>query len=98
MDEEDDHSPSEFYYTEDLRKLLMQKLKSENTNKKTTIDMNILLDYMEAIGIKNEKIESLLTSELDHLLSNFFWTQQQFPVFSAVYSDKYGTHDYRYLA
>ena len=98
MDEEDDHSPSEFYYPEDLWKLLMQKLKSENTNKKTTIDMNILLDYMEAIGIKNEKIESLLTSELDHLLSNFFWTQQQFPVFSAVYSDKYGTHDYRYLA
>ena len=72
MDEEDDHSPSEFYYTEDLRKLLMQKLKSENTNKKTTIDMNILLHYMEANGIKNEKNESLLTSELDQLSSKFF--------------------------
>ena len=72
MDEEDDHSPSECYFPEDLWKLLMQKLKSENTNKKTTIDMNILLHCMEANGIKNEKIESLLTSELDHLLSKLF--------------------------
>ena len=52
MDEEDDHSPSECYFPEDLWKLLMQKLKSENTNKKTTIDMNILLHCMEANGIK----------------------------------------------
>ena len=60
--------------------------------------MNTLLRYMEANGMKNEKIESLPASELDHLLSkNFFWTharkmekstsQQQFPVFSVVYSD-----------
>jgi len=29
--------------------------------------------YMEAFGMKNEKIESLPASELDHLLPNFFW-------------------------
>ena len=34
--------------------------------------MNTLLRYMEANGMKNEKIESLPASELDHLLSNFF--------------------------
>ena len=34
--------------------------------------MNTLLHYMEAIGMKNEKTESLPASELDHLLSNFF--------------------------
>ena len=34
--------------------------------------MNTLLRYMEANGMKNEKIESLPGSELDHLLSNFF--------------------------
>ena len=46
--------------------------KSANTNKKTATDMNTLLCYMEAIGMKNEKIESLPASELDHLLSKFF--------------------------
>ena len=34
--------------------------------------MNTLLRYMEANGMKNEKIESLPTSELDHLLWKFF--------------------------
>ena len=34
--------------------------------------MNTLLRYMEAIGMKNEKIENLPTSQLDHLLSKFF--------------------------
>ena len=34
--------------------------------------MNTLLRYMEANGMKNEKIESLPASELDFLLSNFF--------------------------
>ena len=34
--------------------------------------MNTLLRYMEANGMKNEKIESLPASELDHLLSKFF--------------------------
>ena len=46
--------------------------KSANTNKKTATDMNTLLRYMEANGMKNEKIESLPASELDHLLSKFF--------------------------
>ena len=34
--------------------------------------MNTLLRYIEANGMKNEKIESLPASELDHLLSKFF--------------------------
>ena len=34
--------------------------------------MNTPLRYMKANGTKNEKIESLPRSELDHLLSNFF--------------------------
>ena len=34
--------------------------------------MNTPLCYMKANGTKNEKIESLRRSELDHLLSNFF--------------------------
>ena len=46
--------------------------KSANTNKKTSTDMNTLLRYMKANGMKNEKIESLPASELDHLLSKFF--------------------------
>ena len=45
---------------------------SANTNKRTVTDMNTLLRYMEAYGMKNEKIESLPASELDFLLSNFF--------------------------
>ena len=71
--------------------------KSANTNKKTATDMNTFLRYMEADSMKNEKIESLPAPKLDHVLSKFFWTharkmekstsQQQFPVFSAVYSD-----------
>ena len=56
--------------------------------------MNTLLRYIEAHGMKNEKIESLPASELDLLLSKFVWThggrteknmsQPQFPVFSPV--------------
>ena len=89
MDEEDEHSPSEFYYPEDLETFdvetetgitesqeaiddFINQQKSANTNKKTATDMNTLLRYMEANGIKNEKIESLPVSELDHLLSKFF--------------------------
>ena len=45
--------------------------KSANTNKKKATDMNTLLRYIEANGRKNEKIESLPASELDHLLSKF---------------------------
>ena len=51
--------------------------KSANTNKKTATDMNILLRYMEANGMKNEKIEILTASELDHLLSEFFFERTQ---------------------
>ena len=89
MDEEDEHSPSEFYYPEDLETFdvetetgitesqeaiddFINQQKSANTNKKTATDMNTLLRYMEANGMKNEKIESLPGSELDHLLSKFF--------------------------
>ena len=68
--------------------------KSANTNKKTSTDMNTLLRYIEANGMKNEKIESLPASELNHFLSKFVWThggkteenksRRQFPVFSPV--------------
>ena len=89
MDEEDEHSPSEFCIIVNIWKLLIQKLKralpkarrpqtnsinqqkSANTNKKKATDMNTLLRYIEANGRKNEKIESLPASELDHLLSKF---------------------------
>ena len=83
MDEEDEHSPSEFYYPEDLETFDVETetgitesqeaiQKSTNTNKKTATDMNTFLSYMEANGMKNEKIESLPASELDHLLLKFF--------------------------
>ena len=39
--------------------------------------MNTLLRYMEANGMKNEKIESLPASELDFLLPNFFFESTQ---------------------
>ena len=88
IDEEDEHSPSEFYYPEDRetfdaetetgitksRKAIddfINQQKSANTNKRTATDMNTILCYMEAICMKNEKIESLPASELDHLLSKF---------------------------
>ena len=89
MDEEDEHSPSEFYYPEDLETFdvetetgitesqeaiddFINQQKSANTNKKTATDMNTLLRYMEANGMKNEKIESLPACELDFLLWKFF--------------------------
>ena len=46
--------------------------KSANTNKKTATDMNTLLRYMEANGMKNEKIESLPASELVTFCRNLF--------------------------
>ena len=46
--------------------------KSFNTTKKTTTDMNTLFRYMKSIGMRNESIESLPASDLDHLLSKFF--------------------------
>ena len=52
--------------------ILSTNRKGANTNKKTATDMNTLLRYMEANGMKNEKIESFPASELDHLLSKFF--------------------------
>ena len=39
--------------------------------------MNSLLRYMDATGMKNEKIESLPGSELDHLSSKFFWNARK---------------------
>ena len=89
MDEEDEHSPIEFYYPEDLETFdveteagitesqeaiddFINQQKSANTNKKTATDMNTLLRYMEANGMKNEKIESLPACELDFLLWKFF--------------------------
>ena len=67
---------------------------SANTNKKKATDINTLLRYIEANGMKNEKIESLRVSELDHFLSRVVRTQggkteknksqRQFPVFSLV--------------
>ena len=47
--------------------------KSANINKKTATDMNTLIRYLEANGMKNEKIESLPAFERDHLLLKFFW-------------------------
>ena len=68
--------------------------KSAKTNKKTATDMNTLLHYIEGNGMKNETIETLPASELEHFLSKFVWThggkteknksQRQFPVFSPV--------------
>ena len=50
--------------------------KSANTNKNLkATDMNTLLRYIDANGMKNEKIESLIpASELDHFLSRFVRT------------------------
>ena len=39
--------------------------------------MNSLHRYMEANGMKNEKIESLPASEVDHLLLNFFFNTRK---------------------
>ena len=92
--EDDKHSPSEFYYPEDLETFdaetetgitesqeatddFINQQKSANTNKKTATDMNTLIRYLEANGLKNEKIESLLASERDHLLLKFFWNARK---------------------
>ena len=92
--EDDKHSPSEFYYPEDLETFdaetetvitesqeaiddFINQQKSANTNKKTATDMNTLIRYLEANGMKNEKIESLLASERDHLLLKFFWNARK---------------------
>ena len=88
--EDDKHSPSEFYYPEDLETFdaetetgitesqeatddFINQQKSANINKKTATDMNTLIRYLEANGMKNEKIESLPAFERDHLLLKFFW-------------------------
>ena len=82
MDGEDEYSLSEFYYYKSDRETetgisesqeAIDKQKSANTNKKTATDMNTLLRYMEANGMANERIESLPASELDLLLSIFFF-------------------------
>ena len=68
------HSETKKVITESQEAIddFINQQKSANTNKKTATDMNTLLRYMEANGMKNEKIESLPASELDHLLSKFF--------------------------
>ena len=42
----------------------INRQKSANTNKKTATDMKTLLHYMEANGMTNDRIESLLASKL----------------------------------
>ena len=59
--------------------------------------MSTFLCYTEAIGMKNEKIESLPAFEFDHLLTEFFFNARKkngeeyepatVSSFSAVYSD-----------
>ena len=86
------HSWREVYYPEDLKTFdaetgitesqeaidnFINQQKSANTIKKTATDMNTLLRYMEAIGMKNKKIESLPAFELDHLLSQFLWNARK---------------------
>ena len=78
--------------SQEAKNNFINQQKNANTNKKTATDMNTLLRYIDANGMKNEKIESLCVSELDHFLSKFVWTQGgkmgknksqwQFPVFS----------------
>ena len=51
---------------------MINRQKIANTNKKTATDMNTLLRYIEANGMKNEKIESLPASELDHFVEICF--------------------------
>ena len=89
MDEENEHSPSEFYYPEDVETFdaetetgitesqeaiddFINQQKSANTNKKTATDMNTLLRYMEANGMKNEKLKAYLRPSLTTFCRNFF--------------------------
>ena len=46
--------------------ILSTNRKGANTNKKTATDMNTLLHFIEANGMKNGKTESVPASELDH--------------------------------
>ena len=50
----------------------INRQKISNTNKKTATDMNTLLRYIEANGMKIEEIESLPASELDHFVEVCF--------------------------
>ena len=83
MDEEEYHLQSKFYYPEDLETSeagisesqeamddFVNKQKSENTKRR---HMNTLLRFIEATGLNSQTIESLPASELDHLLSMFFF-------------------------
>ena len=88
MDEEDEHSPSEFYYPEDVEPFdaetetgitESQEAIDDFINQQKSANTNKktatdmnTLRYMEANGMNNEKIERLPASELDHLLSKFF--------------------------
>ena len=50
----------------------INQLKSANTNKKKATDMNTLLRYIEANGMKNEKIEAYLRPSLTTFGRNLF--------------------------
>ena len=61
---------------------------SANTKKKTATDMNTLLRYMEANGMKNVLERPFSNSFLTHAgKTEKAASQQQFPVFNPVYSD-----------
>ena len=71
--------------------------KSANTNKKTATDMNTFSATWKLMVWKMRKLKAYLRPSLTTFCRNFFWTharkmekstsQQQFPVFSEVYSD-----------
>ena len=81
-DEEYEHLPSEFYYSEERLdedsdeagveasqeeiEDFLKEQKSANTLKKTTTDMNTVARYIKDIG-KNVKVENLPAAEHDHL-------------------------------
>ena len=86
MDEEEYHLQSKFYYPEDLETseagicesrgshwgFYKQTEKWKHKRKRST-DMNTLLRFIEANGLNSQTIESLPSSELDHLLSISFF-------------------------
>ena len=86
MDEEEYHLQSKFYYPKDLETSEagiseIQEAIDDFINKQqreTSTDMNTLLHFIEANGLNSQTIiESLPASELDHLLSIFFYERTQ---------------------
>ena len=72
MDEEDEYSPSEFYYPEDLDRSNVETVTDigesqeaiaideliNKQNKRTATDMKTLLQYLEGNGMRNERVET----------------------------------------